>query len=125
VKEKANGEDKKADAENTAEKQKKDRLKDSRTERGIATMFRIMSANHMELSQMADSKANIMISVNTIVLSIMVSVLFNKLQFILNLLFPVLSWLLFVCRQLFLPYLLRAQMLTGELLCQKIFSRKK
>lgn len=88
VKEKANGEDKKADAENTAEKQKKDRLKDSRTERGIATMFRIMSANHMELSQMADSKANIMISVNTIVLSIMVSVLFNKLQFYTQFIIP-------------------------------------
>jgi predicted metal-dependent HD superfamily phosphohydrolase len=70
------------------EKSKKDRLKDSRTERGIATMFRIMSANHMELSQMADSKANIMISVNTIVLSIMVSVLFNKLQFYTQFIIP-------------------------------------
>ncbi len=52
-----------------------------RTERGIATMFRIMSENHVSLSQMADSKANIMISVNTIVLSILVSVLLGKLQY--------------------------------------------
>ena len=52
-----------------------------RTERGISTMFRIMSDNHVNLSQMADSKANIMISVNTIVMSIMVSVLLGKLQF--------------------------------------------
>jgi predicted metal-dependent HD superfamily phosphohydrolase len=55
--------------------------KEGRTERGIATMFRIMSDNHMNLSQMADSKANIMISVNTIVVSILVSVLFSKLQY--------------------------------------------
>jgi len=63
------------------EKTKKDKEKESRTERGIATMFRIMSDNHVNLSQMADSKANIMISVNTIVLSIIVSVLFSKLQY--------------------------------------------
>ncbi len=61
------------------EKNKKE--KENRTERGVGTMFRIMSDNHVSLSQMADSKANIMISVNTIVLSILVSVLFSKLQY--------------------------------------------
>ncbi|RYZ88997.1 MAG: phosphohydrolase [Proteobacteria bacterium] len=55
--------------------------KDSKVERSIATMFRIISDNHVSLSQMADSKANIMISVNTIVMSILVSVLLGKLQF--------------------------------------------
>ncbi|MCG7856315.1 DUF5706 domain-containing protein [Flavihumibacter sediminis] len=63
------------------EKNKKSKLADPRPERGIATMFRIMSENHINLSQMADSKANIMISVNTIVLSILVSVLLGKLQY--------------------------------------------
>lgn len=62
-----------------AEKAKKE--KDNRTERGIVAMFRIMSESHVNLSQMADSKANIMISVNTIVISILVSVLLGKLQF--------------------------------------------
>lgn len=52
-----------------------------KTERGVVAMFKIMSDSHNNLSQMADSKANIMISVNTIVLSIMVSVLLGKLQF--------------------------------------------
>jgi len=52
-----------------------------KTERGVVAMFRIMSESHNNLSQMADSKANIMISVNTIVISIMVSVLLGKLQF--------------------------------------------
>ena len=55
--------------------------KRDRTDRGIVAMFRIMSESHNNLSQMADSKANIMISVNTIVISIMVSVLLGKLQF--------------------------------------------
>jgi predicted metal-dependent HD superfamily phosphohydrolase len=61
----------------TADQQKKD----NKVERSISTMFRIISDNHVSLSQMADSKANIMISVNTIVISILVSVLLGKLQF--------------------------------------------
>ncbi len=59
----------------------KEENKAGRNDRGIVAMFRIMSESHINLSQMADSKANIMISVNTIVISIMVSVLLGKLQF--------------------------------------------
>lgn len=69
---------------------------DRTTDRGIATMFRIMSENHVNLSQMADSKANIMISVNTIVMSIMVSVLLGKLQFYPEFIWPTIV-LLTVC----------------------------
>lgn len=76
------------------EKIEKDKL--ARTERSIATMFRIMSENHVNLSQMADSKANIMISVNTIVISIMVSVLLGKLQFYPEFIVPTII-LLAVC----------------------------
>jgi len=76
------------------EKLEKDKL--ARTERSIATMFRIMSENHVNLSQMADSKANIMISVNTIVISIMVSVLLGKLQFYPEFIVPTII-LLVVC----------------------------
>lgn len=48
--------------------------------RGIETMFRLTSKNHLELSSIADNKANIMISINTLILSIMISVLFRKLE---------------------------------------------
>lgn len=72
------------------------KIKADRTDRGIATMFRIMSENHVNLSQMADSKANIMISVNTIVMSIMVSVLLGKLQFYPEFIWPTIV-LLAVC----------------------------
>ncbi len=54
--------------------------KEDNPERGMQTMFRITSKNHLELSAMADSKANIMISINSIILSILVSVLFRKLE---------------------------------------------
>ncbi|HUQ66488.1 MAG TPA: Pycsar system effector family protein [Flavitalea sp.] len=70
--------------------------KGAKTERGVVAMFKIMSDSHNNLSQMADSKANIMISVNTIVLSIMVSVLLGKLQFYPEFIIPTII-LVLVC----------------------------
>lgn len=52
----------------------------NKPERGIETMFRITSANHQRLSDMADSKAHIMISVNSIIISILLSVLLKNLE---------------------------------------------
>ena len=63
--------------------------KEKEADRSIATVFRIMASNHMSLSQMADSKANILISVNSIILSIIISTLFEKLQTDPNLQIPV------------------------------------
>ncbi len=54
--------------------------KELKPTRGIETMFRLTSKNHLELSSIADNKANIMISINTLILSIMISVLFRKLE---------------------------------------------
>ena len=48
-------------------------------ERGIQTMFRLTSGNHLRLSSMSDNKSHIMISVNSIIISIIISVLFGKL----------------------------------------------
>lgn len=69
-------------------KKKKKKLKDpekseektSKPGRGVETMFRLTSKNHLELSNMADNKANIMISINSIILSVIVSVLIRKLE---------------------------------------------
>lgn len=63
----------------TAE-QKAKREKEKEADRSIATVFRIMAQSHTGLSQMADSKANILISVNSIILSIIISALYEKLQ---------------------------------------------
>ena len=48
--------------------------------RGIETMFRTAYRNHINLSAIADSKANIMISVNAILMSIIVSFISTRLQ---------------------------------------------
>ena len=65
-------------------------------DRGIETMFRITSKNHLTLSGMADNKANIMISINSIILSVLVSVLFRKFEDYPNLIIPGII-LVFVC----------------------------
>ena len=61
-------------------KKKVKEVKELKPTRGIETMFRITSKNHMELSAIADNKANIMISINSIILSVLVSVLIRKLE---------------------------------------------
>jgi HD superfamily phosphodiesterase len=48
--------------------------------KGIQTMLRLTSENHLRLSDMADRKANILISVNSIIISVILSVLLRKLQ---------------------------------------------
>ena len=58
--------------------------------RGIETMFRVASANHQRLSDMADSKANIMISVNSIILSVVLGLMARRLETNSNLLIPTL-----------------------------------
>jgi HD superfamily phosphodiesterase len=50
------------------------------TAKGIQTMLRLTSENHMKLSDMADGKANILISVNAIIISVILSVLIRRLQ---------------------------------------------
>ena len=59
-------------------KKKVEKLK--RPERGIETMFRITSGNNQRLSDMADNKAHIMITVNSIILSAIISLLLRKLD---------------------------------------------
>lgn len=52
----------------------------SLTAKGIQTMLRLTSENHLKLSDMADHKANILISVNSIIISVILGVLLRKLQ---------------------------------------------
>jgi hypothetical protein len=66
-------------------KQKKAELKrkidkEERPERGIETMYRVTLKNHIKLSDIADTKANILLSVSAIILSIALSTLFPKLD---------------------------------------------
>jgi predicted metal-dependent HD superfamily phosphohydrolase len=70
--------------------------KEKQSERGISTVFRIVAQNQNNLSGMADSKANILISVNSIILSIIISTLSTKITENPNLLIPVIL-LVIVC----------------------------
>lgn len=54
--------------------------KAERPERGIETMFRITSGNNQRLSDMADNKAHILITVNSIILSAIISLVLRKLD---------------------------------------------
>ncbi len=49
-------------------------------ERGIETMFRVTMRNHINLSSIADTKANILLSVNAIIISLALSNLIPKLD---------------------------------------------
>jgi predicted metal-dependent HD superfamily phosphohydrolase len=62
--------------ESSASKPKKDK---NRPDRGIETMFRTTSGNNQRLSDMADNKAHIMITVNSIILSAVISLLLGKI----------------------------------------------
>lgn len=48
--------------------------------KGIQTMLRLTSENQMKLSDMADQKANILISVNAVIISVILGVLLRRLQ---------------------------------------------
>ncbi|MGC4038015.1 MAG: DUF5706 domain-containing protein [Chitinophagaceae bacterium] len=84
----------KADSANEAEKKSKKeelaekRRREQQTDRGISTVFRIMASNHANLSHMADNKAHIMISVNSIILSVVISLLIRHLDEHQNLVVP-------------------------------------
>lgn len=67
-------EDKKENADNKKEP------KEPKSDRSVDTLFRVTLNNHTRLSDIADSKANILLSVNAIIISVCLSVLVPKLD---------------------------------------------
>lgn len=86
----------KEERERKEEKSGKEKKKDKEPKvgRGVETMFRTTSTNHIRLSSMADSKAHIMISVNSIIISVILGVLFRRLEDYPNLIIPAFLFLL-------------------------------
>lgn len=66
-------------------------------DRGIETMFRVALRNHITLSDIADTKANILLSVNAIIISVALSNLIPKLDNPSNsyLIYPTMIFLFF------------------------------
>ncbi|GAA4888710.1 hypothetical protein GCM10023311_10830 [Flaviramulus aquimarinus] len=103
---------KKLDAENKKIKQRKEALsfkkeKVELPERGIETMFRVTLKNHMHLSNIADTKANILLSVNAIIVSLVLSNLVSKLDNASNayLIVPTIIFVLFTVVSIILSIL--------------------
>ena len=73
------------------------KLKNKSPERGIQTMYRVTMKNHLKLSDIADTKANILLSVNAIIISLLLTNLIPKLDNPSNhyLIFPAAIFVLF------------------------------
>ncbi len=71
-------------------------LKEISLGRGVETMYRTTYRTHINLSSIADNKANIMLSINAIIVSISLSTLVPKFNDIPNLIIPTVV-LLLVC----------------------------
>ncbi|TAE31520.1 MAG: metal-dependent phosphohydrolase [Cytophagales bacterium] len=70
------------------EKPKKDKKdKKKKASRTTETLFRSLMSNHIQLSTLADRKANLMISVNAIVLSVVATLLLREVRVL-----PILIW---------------------------------
>jgi len=69
-------------------KERKNKNRKEQPGRGIDTVFRITSNNNQRLSTQADSKAHIMIQVNAIIISVLISLLLRKIEDHANLAIP-------------------------------------
>lgn len=79
----------KIETENKKKKKKKEKG-DPPLSKGVETMFRAVYRNHINLSAIADNKANIMLSINALMISILVSAMIPMVQNNPNLAVPAL-----------------------------------
>jgi HD superfamily phosphodiesterase len=95
------------------------------TTKGIQTMLRLTSENHMRLSDMADGKANILISVNSIIISVILTVLLRRLQIDTYLTIPTIIFLVFTLATIIIAILAtRPKVTEGTFSDQDIIDKK-
>ncbi len=106
-------------------KNKLTQAKITKPDRGIETMFRTTSKNHLTLSAMADNKANILISINSILLSVVVTILMRKLENNPHLIIPTFA-LTLVCLVTIVTAILatRPNVSTGKFTKDDILNKK-
>ena len=113
-------------------KQKKEELsfkknKTESPERGIETMFRVTMKNHIILSNIADTKANILLSVNAIIVSLVLSNLVSKLDNPSNkyLVIPTVIFVLFTVSSIVLSILAtRPNVTSGKFTKEDVANKK-
>ncbi len=94
-------------------------------QRGIQTVMRLASENHLRLSDMADGKANILISVNAIIISVIISVLIRKFETDPYLVIPTIIFLAFSLTTIVLAILAtRPKVTKGSFSKEDIMNKK-
>ena len=96
-------------------------------ERGIETMFRVTLKNHITLSNIADTKANILLSVNAIIVSLVLSNLVSKLDNPSNqyLIVPTVVFVLFTVASIILSILAtRPNVTSGKFTKEDVANKK-
>ena len=114
--------------ESKKEKEKlKKSIKEESPEKGIQTLFRVTLKNHLKLSDIADTKANILLSVNAIIISLALSNLIPKLDNPSNqyLIYPTFIFILFCIASIILSVLAtRPNVTSGEFTRKEIEEKK-
>ncbi len=106
-------------------KQQKQELKNYGLGRGVETMYRTTYNTHNNLSALADHKANLMLSINTIMISITVSVLVPKLETAPYLILPTVVLLLVCLSSIILATLsTRPKVTKGEVTLEDIRQKR-
>ncbi len=111
-----------------AKKEKlKAKFKNQSPERGIQTMFRVTMRNHLKLSDIADTKANILLSVNAIIISLVLANLIPKLDTPQNdyLIYPTAIFILFSIASMIVSILAtRPNVTSGEFTKEDVKQKK-
>jgi len=104
---------------------KQEKQTSSLISKGIQTMLRLASNNHLRLSDMADRKANILISVNAIIISVSISVLFRKFETDPFLVVPTIIFLTFSVITIVLSIFATRPTVTGGIFTKEDIINKK
>ena len=105
----------------------KARYKAENPDRGVQTLFRVTLKNHLTLSDIADTKANILLSVNAIIISVALSNLIPKLDNPSNtyLIYPTLIFILFSVVSMVLAVLAtRPNITSGQFTKEDVANKK-
>ncbi len=103
----------------------KAKLKDDSPEKGVQSMFRITLKNHIKLSDIADTKANILLSVNAIIISVALSNLIPKLDKNAYLIIPTIIFMVFSIISMILSVLATRPNITSGKFTREDVEQKK
>ncbi|WP_394974733.1 Pycsar system effector family protein [uncultured Croceitalea sp.] len=119
--------DKKTEKQIAKKEQLKAKYKSESPDRGIQTLFRVTLKNHLTLSDIADTKANILLSVNAIIISVALSNLIPKLDNPSNgyLIYPTLIFITFSVISMVLAVLATRPNVTGGKFTKEDVEKKK